>query len=246
MIFSEPEFARKTTVDYINSAEYDGDDYYEIAIYKYIWKLDTTRIKRDIGASKRMIIYKRRNKSYRSLKYVAYYQKTPFMLKNHSKENGYDIIYLPNELITADLLINAVKDGGLKFYLIPRHMRTPELTLYAVQNNVHDLRYVPYSLQTQEIANDVARSEYGRDYLDRIANRFKTEEFYENLLLYDWRALSLIPDESKTANLCEIAVRDCPRALKFVPERLQTNDLCLYAIEKDPECAKYIKTQYFD
>ena len=54
------------------------------------------------------------------------------------------------------------------------------------------------------------------------------EEIYEN-----GYALIDIPEDMRTYELCEVAVKDFPYALQYVPEELKTPRLCYVAIKND-------------
>ena len=48
----------------------------------------------------------------------------------------------------------------------------------------------------------------------------------------DGRALADVPEELKTVELCEVAVKDFPYALQYVPEELKTLEICSVALSQ--------------
>ena len=52
--------------------------------------------------------------------------------------------------------------------------------------------------------------------------------------------LVCVPDQHKTQELCNEAVRIKPILLEWVPDRFKTQDMCKKAVEKDPSMLKYV------
>ena len=49
----------------------------------------------------------------------------------------------------------------------------------------------------------------------------------------DHGCLKYVPDQYKTQEMCERAIKDDPWALEFVPDHFKTQEMCDKAVSKD-------------
>ena len=66
--------------------------------------------------------------------------------------------------------------------------------------------------------------------LKDVPEEFKTKELCELAVKKDGDALAYVPEELKTKELCKVAVKDNGLNLEFVPEELRTFEICNKAI----------------
>ncbi|MDR3172538.1 MAG: DUF4116 domain-containing protein [Treponema sp.] len=67
------------------------------------------------------------------------------------QQDGWALVYVPEELMTADFYLEAVKQNGSVLEYVPEALKTAEVCLAAVQQNGKVLEFVPEELKTAEL-----------------------------------------------------------------------------------------------
>ncbi|MDR2583565.1 MAG: DUF4116 domain-containing protein [Fibromonadaceae bacterium] len=76
--------------------------------------------------------------------------------------------------------------------------------------------------------------------LQHVPKNLKTAEMCNIAVKQNGRAIMYVPEEFKTAEMCLEAVKYDGMVLFFVPENLKTVELCLEAIEQNEYAIKWV------
>ena len=154
------------------------------------------------------------------------------------KKNGYAIVKLPAEFITAEICKAAVENDSYAFEFVPITFKTPELCRIAVMSYGYRLKHVPDKLKTPDLC-EAAVKNYS-DALEFVPAALKTRELCETAVKKHSSALEFVPDTHKTQELCETAVKQWAAAFKFVPDAHKTPELCIRAINEWPHALEFV------
>ena len=135
--------------------------------------------------------------------------------------DNYPISYIPDSLITEDMVFESVSSSPCSLKNIPRKFITKELLSLAVSRDGAALKYVP-------------RNRMNKELVDSAIN---TQPF----------ALSFVPEHKRTEEICKKAFEGTPLAIRWIPEKYITREMCLIVIKasSDEEDAKKILFSVF-
>lgn len=161
------------------------------------------------------------------------------------RNDGLSLKSVPKVLRDAKLCQLAVEQNVLAMEYVPQELRTPELFDFKkiVALNGQALAHIPHGYHTPEIY-DLAVKANGTalEFLpeaERTPSRcltavlyspFEVRELLEDFAPPPQSPLVWVPENLRTAQLCEAAVKRNPYALKWVPKSLLNPEICTQAI----------------
>lgn len=170
--------------------------------------------------------------------------------------DGNELQYTPYEYISLELCTEAVKQKGLSLRYVPKKFQTYEVCKTAVLQNGLAIQHVPKELRTRELRIEAVKqrpsvvSFFPEDAelceiavkADGLTLKFLmvdlTKELCEMAVTSNGEALKYVPENLKTPEICEIAVKNCPKALQWA---VQTPELCLTAVKSDSKLIEFVK-----
>ena len=198
-----------------------------------------------------------------SLEFVPKEYKTKELCELAIKNNGMAIMFVPDEYKTDEMYLKAIQSNGYILYYIPEHLKTKEVCINAVHNNEWSITAVPKQWQTEELYKmaihkneqiiplipphmfssfeicelviqcDKENNKERKSFFGYIPEEYKTKELYQLAVKSNGEALEYIPEEFRTQELCELAVQSNGMALLHVPEKFKTFKICKMAAEQD-------------
>jgi len=158
---------------------------------------------------------------------------------NAIKQNITNVIYVPNFLISNDILhMIYKKDPSFKFV---KYSAT-----FCIQTNPKQYRHIKinriFSHNYYEENKDLIPENYSfsvkidGNNLRHIPIEKRTSELCFSAVLENPLALQFVPEKYKTDSLCKIAVNNSGMALEYVPIEKRTTELCYLAIMKSLLC----------
>lgn len=126
-------------------------------------------------------------------------------LAAYQQSNMFVLDHVPSELLTPDFYMAAVQNGKM-LHDIPAHMRTREICLASFEKDWRNIAMIPDDVRTD-------------CELDASA--------VENAILQDSTAISYVPAELRTEQMCINAAYGYPAYMTLVPEHCHTFDLFL-------------------
>lgn len=147
------------------------------------------------------------------------------------RDNAEELRYVPEQNKTRDLCLCAVEANGYLLQYVPESMRGGsmrgiDLCLSAVHQDGFALQFVPESIDIEKF---VLRAQYRfngllhcvpAEYFQDTYKATFIRKVIEACLTMDGRELQFVPRESKTLELCLLAMRQNEDAIQFVPAEL--------------------------
>jgi hypothetical protein len=157
------------------------------------------------------------------------YQKikewTPELAEQAVKNNGNNLKFVPEELVTADLCKAAVESKGEALEHVPLKHKNAEICNKAMEQNPKlAFAFVPDSAKTPEMCERavVATGEN----LQHVPKQALSTALCERALKELGKNLAYVPDTLRSASMCHIAIQQDGTSLQFVPNELKTKKLC--------------------
>jgi hypothetical protein len=185
------------------------------------------------------------------------YRKTEFIYKD--EETGFQIISpLTKESAQwwgkgtrwctsaekNNLFYNYAKDSPLLILLMPDKQK---LQLWKNGNNIQfmneadNIVSLKYIEQNWSILEPVC---LWLNNLHYVPDELRTKELCEIAVKQDGNTLVFVPLELKTKELCELAVKNNGNALRYVPLKLRTKELCELAVKNNGNALRYVPEEY--
>jgi hypothetical protein len=150
---------------------------------------------------------------------------------------------LKNDTEFFKLIIKLVKDDPKKYWKLPYDYKVKdELAIESIKGDAQSLHYVPRDKKVKkDFLLEVVKA--NASVIQYIDKNFLNNEIYSAALKSDGDALGFLSQESKTKELCLVALKNNPNALKSVPEKLRSDkdieSICLEAINTKPGIIEY-------
>lgn len=176
-----------------------------------------------------------------ALEYVPEQMKTKEMClaaKDAFPDLGYAHLGIVSHVPYPDVALEFLKDakGNIDvhevFNAIRKDILNNETVETAISLDPNCFKYVPDELKTEDICKQAIKelAAWG-EVFDHIPGKVMTDEIYKFSVDTFEVALSWIPEEKRTYEMCKSAVtRDCD-LLQFVPEQMKTHEICKIALD---------------
>ena len=196
------------------------------------------------------------------LQLVPHEHRTPEIILQAVKNNGYALYYLRDEAKTEEIILAALNQAGQALEYVPSRMLTSEMCWVAIKEDSMALRYVPEVLLTPEMCMVAAQkkgtclsmvpkemitmemcraavlSEGGA--LRYVPEKFRTPENIQSAVTQNGRAIQHVPAEQITSDLVMAAVKNHSRAIFYAPEDKITAEIAFAAVRKEGGILKHI------
>lgn len=136
--------------------------------------------------------------------------------------NSRNIEYIPERLITMEMIKTALQKDGRLIEVLPPKFQTFEIQKLALSKSYKTLSAIPEEFMTDEIIK-YALSLNG-DALNYVPKDKRTLEFCELALAGNVSCFRAIPDEFKTLDICLNVLSKKPKSFRYVPVHMITED----------------------
>lgn len=148
--------------------------------------------------------------------------------------------FAPSALITHSQYMNAIESNPHIIQKIPPNLITNEMYVLAIKNG-YPLHRIPDSHRTKAvIISGIESGTIKHPY--NIPKECLTQDVCELFIKYGIAdGLAYFPNEYKTYELCQVAVRKNGHMITYVPEEHKTEEMWKDAIKTNPYCVYSIK-----
>ncbi len=168
-----------------------------------------------------------------TLRFVPEELRTEKLCKYAVANNGWSIRDVPEKLVDENICLSAVTVNGDTLRDIPEKYKTEKVCRQAVLTSGHMLGHVPLKLRSRDMCIDAMASGM-KNATKEIPTQFKTPDFYNDVVHKNYKALSAVPEDMITSEMCRFAVKANPSMISYVPEQYQSIDLWVNVVRLNP------------
>ena len=124
----------------------------------------------------------------------------------------------------TEAVINAFLNYGKTYWneiykYIPNDMKTQEMTEYVIEDDTSNFQYIPLSHITDDIIKTVV------DFGTRINLENLPHEIISKFIALDGHLLETVDPQSRTSEICMLALKTSIIAINYVPKKLITSEM---------------------
>lgn len=164
------------------------------------------------------------------------------MSMNAVNDDGMALEHVPEKFYSNALFERAIENDGWALQFVPEQHKTKEicqLALVQVLNMDYEghaiVKYIPYPDIGLNIFKDAVDIYDASDILKTFPKEIINKEIALEAIKQDIDCLGLIPQETKTADFYNEAVKINGWMLQYVPEDMKTPQICLAAKDASPD-----------
>lgn len=157
--------------------------------------------------------------------------------------NFHSMKYVPEEMKTTELCKLALKNDAFAIQYFPQKELTHEVCLEAVNTASHPriLFFIPHEdIHTKYFDEQCKDYSTTREFLQCMNPNYMKQDLANRIVAKEPELFYNIPDQFKSKQLCEVAVKHNGSYLQHIPENLKTKELCELAIKNSPYAIPHI------
>jgi hypothetical protein len=166
----------------------------------------------------------------------CYYEDAPLIVLIDTDGAKFQMFVREDEIQLA----NAEDNDILKQEAGKRWKSLKHLLLWAATINIDALVYIP----TRCLNKKLCKIALCQDAIEFLPKKYRNEDFYQEIITHQGKALFQIPEAQITKELCRLAVTNDGSALEYVPNKYRTKDICHIAVAQCGWALELVSKKY--